>query len=125
MAWDVGAAVQSVLDAINLGAKVVGELDLGAQADKRLRDYYTTTFTNMYQKQADWDKDKFVVLPLANVIGLMAALDEASRWRPEKPTEISEACAVRAARLVSLAAHCRSGSGDVELMGGYCRPPIG
>jgi hypothetical protein len=125
MAWHVAKAVQAVLDAINLGAKTVGDLDLGVQADKRLRVYYTGTFEAMYQKKSDWDQDRRVVLPLANVIGLMAALDEASRSLPGKPSEISEACAVRAARLVSLAAHCRSGSGSVHVMGGYCRPPIG
>jgi hypothetical protein len=123
MHWDIATAVQSVLDAINTGAGTLpGGLRLGTAAENRLRGYYTGTFTKEHARGANWNIDKFVVLPLAHLVGAYAAGDELGK-SPSPPTEISEASAVKAAAVISITGWCRKQG--KKTLGGYCDPPIG
>jgi hypothetical protein len=117
--WEVDEAVDEVIRAIDRGAPGI---DLGDDARRRLRTYYTETFGKMHSEKANWRKDKLVVLPLAHLVGSIAALREAGKTLPRGlPSEISEQSAVEAASMVSFSRHCDG----PKFLGGYCDPPVG
>ena len=128
--WDVQAAVQEVLASIEQGSA----LPL-TQVDKdELADFYLPAFRAQHDREADWDKDKGRILPLATMVGMAATLFTSVKvtLTGGAPTQVDPESALQAASAIALQCALDEVPGargariddDLEPLGSYCPRPV-
>ncbi|MCZ7650201.1 MAG: hypothetical protein M5U13_03140 [Thermoanaerobaculia bacterium] len=118
MSWTVEEALKEVVAEIVNGA---GKLAVSQAIRDDLAARYRPDFEREYREGSDWEADQKKVLPLAYLVGSLAAtLTVADHVLRESrvPTEVDRKQALAAAYIVSRGP---CSAGEITIQGKYCR----